>query len=261
MEQKKNTLFLLYHCVPSAWHLTNGLKLILLNECSYSFCIRRGVRGKKYVSIFYRPCTVRTAFMLFDFISISSVFICLYLNTVTYGKQLTVGDARKDSALENFKSYWGCEHMPTGCAHTYTPRLSTQRKIINVLNTLISKYLNSHTCSRNGKMRGHCGCGVFNGVTAFNLSVAWILICLETGNWLDTLHISATWRTGELFRMIHLWPFKKGCTTIFISHLIQLIMEWALGLHSASVISRASACPECISAQIRERCPLLNKIG
>ena len=46
-------LFLMYHCVSSAqhnaWQLTSGLKLIWLNECSYSFCIRRGVRGKKYI--------------------------------------------------------------------------------------------------------------------------------------------------------------------------------------------------------------------
>lgn len=50
-ELEEKRLFLMYHCIPNtqhnAWHLTNDLKLVLLNECSYSFW--RGMKGKKYV--------------------------------------------------------------------------------------------------------------------------------------------------------------------------------------------------------------------
>lgn len=52
-ELVEKRLFLMYHFNPNtqcdAWHLTNGLKLIWLSKCSYSFCTGRGVRGKKYV--------------------------------------------------------------------------------------------------------------------------------------------------------------------------------------------------------------------
>lgn len=62
------------------------------------FLYQKRTQGKEIgISIFHRPSTVGIIYMLFNFIFMRSVFICLSLNTVTKGKQLVVGDAKKDN--------------------------------------------------------------------------------------------------------------------------------------------------------------------
>lgn len=73
-------LFPMYRCIPDtqhyAWHLTNDLKLMWLNECSYSSCIRRGVRGEEIcISIFPRPSTVQASFTCYLISSLCEGFL------------------------------------------------------------------------------------------------------------------------------------------------------------------------------------------
>lgn len=61
--------------------------------------------------------------MLFNFIFISNVFICLNVSTVTRGKQLTMGDANKDNVCAlGVSDLPEDEHIHTrACTPTHPP--------------------------------------------------------------------------------------------------------------------------------------------
>lgn len=124
--------------------------------------------------------------MLFNFISIRSVFICLNLHAVTKEKQLTVGDAKGYVFSLGVSNSTESGHIYIH-EHTYTQikmhrHRHTDSHIHNIDHIFskkdyqhykIHRFLNTRyslKCKRNGKMQGHCGCGVFKGSTDISLS-------------------------------------------------------------------------------------------